>query len=199
MFCGNCGKQIEDNQNFCPYCGHRTTKPVYNCSNSTNTGDPQCNNYGYQSHGSQDDVKNYNLVTAYVEMFKKYAQFSGRSRRSEYWLAVLANCIIIMIAYTVLFIPLICDIVSNGEPSGVSFVVVAVVGIILLIYSFAVIVPVLAMGVRRLHDTGKSGWYMLMSLIPYVGPIILIIFMATDSQSGTNQYGPNPKEQRIAI
>ena len=71
-------------------------------------------------------------------------------------------------------------------------------GIIALsIYSLVILVPTWALTVRRLHDIGKSGWFALLSLIPYVGSIIIIIFAAMDSQPGPNQYGPNPKENII--
>ena len=62
------------------------------------------------------------------------------------------------------------------------------------LYTLVVFVPSLALSVRRLHDTGKSGWWMLISLIPLVGPLIVLFFMVKDSQPGTNEYGPNPKE-----
>jgi uncharacterized membrane protein YhaH (DUF805 family) len=61
------------------------------------------------------------------------------------------------------------------------------------IYSLAVLIPSLAVSVRRLHDTNRTGWWVLIGLIPLVGTIILIVFLATDSQPGENQYGPNPK------
>lgn len=62
------------------------------------------------------------------------------------------------------------------------------------LYTLVVFVPSLALSVRRLHDTGKSGWWMLITLIPLVGPLIMLFFMVKDSQPGTNEYGPNPKE-----
>lgn len=67
-------------------------------------------------------------------------------------------------------------------------------GLLGLLYSIAILVPSIAVGVRRLHDTGRSGWWLLIGLIPIVGWIIAIMWLATDSQTGTNTYGPNPKE-----
>lgn len=188
MYCGNCGQQIADNQLFCPYCGSKTKASTYTNVDTGHAFYQQGSTFYSNTH-----VKNYNLISAYTEMFKKYAKFEGRSRRSEYWFAALANWIIIMAAYMILFIPMISDIAANGEPTGASLTISIVVGLVLMVYAFAALVPSLALGVRRLHDTGKSGWYMLMGLIPYVGSIILIVFMATDSQNGPNQYGPNPK------
>ncbi len=71
----------------------------------------------------------------------------------------------------------------------VGYIFLALLGI----YSLATLIPSLAVGIRRLHDTGKSGWWIFISLIPFVGPIILLIFLVKDSDPGTNLYGPNPK------
>jgi uncharacterized membrane protein YhaH (DUF805 family) len=70
--------------------------------------------------------------------------------------------------------------------------------IVAIVYGIAVFVPALAVGVRRLHDVGKSGWYYFIVLIPIAGPIWFLVLMCTDSQPGDNQYGPNPKEQQLA-
>jgi uncharacterized membrane protein YhaH (DUF805 family) len=69
-------------------------------------------------------------------------------------------------------------------------------GVLAGLYSLAVLIPSIAVGVRRLHDTGRSGWWLLISLVPLIGIIVLIVFLATDSQPGANQYGPNPKGAR---
>jgi len=110
----------------------------------------------------------------YIEVLKKYAVFSGRARRKEYWMFVLFNVIISVV---------------------LSFVegLVGSAGVIGILYSLAVLVPGLAVSVRRLHDTGRSGWWVLINLIPLVGLIVFIVFAAQDSQAGENQYGPNPK------
>lgn len=114
-----------------------------------------------------------------VENWKKvvlqnYANFEGRARRREFWLYVAANAII--------------SIVLNvlGQVSSL-FSIVA------LLYGLAVIVPGIAVGVRRLHDIGKPGILLLVGLIPCVGFILLIVWAAQDSQRGSNQYGPSEK------
>ena len=77
---------------------------------------------------------------------------------------------------------------------SISFLEVAVVMYLVMgLYSFVIIIPSLSIIVRRLHDTGKSGWMILLGLIPFAGVIIIFVFMLLDSQPGTNQYGPNPK------
>jgi uncharacterized membrane protein YhaH (DUF805 family) len=104
---------------------------------------------------------------------KKYADFSGRARRSEYWwwfVAYLIGAIVVGI---------IDGIIGTS--------------ILEFIYIIAVICPNLAVGVRRLHDTGKSGWWLLIGLIPLIGAIVLIVFFATDGDQLDNQYGPSPK------
>ena len=110
----------------------------------------------------------------YFEVLKKYAVFSGRARRKEYWFFFLIN---IIIAFVLGFIEGLF-----GSP-----------GIISMIYSLAVLIPGIAVSVRRLHDTNRSGWWLLIGLIPIIGAIVLIVFMVQDSQSGENQYGGNPK------
>ncbi len=110
----------------------------------------------------------------YLQVLKKYAVFSGRARRMEYWYFMLFN---IIIAGALSWIDNL--IWTYGMLSG--------------LYSLAVLLPEIGVGVRRLHDTGRSGWWLLIGLIPLIGTIILIIYMVSDSQAGTNQYGPSPK------
>ncbi len=115
----------------------------------------------------------------YVEVLKKYAVFDGRAGRPEYWYFVLFN-IIASIAFAIL------DNVFGtfSKDSGI--------GVLGGIYSLAVLLPSIGVGIRRLHDIGRSGWWLLIGAIPIVGWIILIIWAATESDSGGNQYGPGP-------
>ena len=117
----------------------------------------------------------------FLYCLQHYADFTGRARRSEYWYFVLFN-----------FIVSILIGLSLGGIAG-RLNVPALVYLVHL-WSLAVFIPSLAVSVRRLHDIGRSGWWLLLSLIPLVGAIILIIWHCTDSQPGANQYGPNPKE-----
>lgn len=111
---------------------------------------------------------------------KKYACFSGRARRQEYWLFFLFNFIA---AFVVGFI--------GGFLASVTGVdAFAFFG---AIYNLAVLIPSFAVFCRRMHDTGRSGWWWLIGLIPFVGIIVLLVFCCLDSQPGENQYGPNPK------
>lgn len=104
---------------------------------------------------------------------KKYADFSGRARRSEYWFFSLAAFIAYVIAYAI------------GAAIGNQF--------LYYIVALALFVPGLAAGARRLHDTDKSGWLLLIGIIPILGAIVLLVFFVQDGTPGTNQYGPSPK------
>lgn len=110
----------------------------------------------------------------YTEVLKQYATFTGRARRKEYWMFVLFNAIIGLLLYSLTFI------------SETLLFVYA-------IYLLAVLVPSLAVIVRRLHDTNRSGWWFFISFVPLVGGIILIVFMIIEGDKGTNQYGEDPK------
>jgi uncharacterized membrane protein YhaH (DUF805 family) len=117
----------------------------------------------------------------YLMVLKKYAVFSGRSGRKEFWMFVLVN-ILIMVG-----IGIIENMAGLAQESGSG-------GPISGLYSLAVLIPSLAVAVRRLHDTNRSGWNILWGLIPLVGAIVLIVFYAQEGQAVANQYGPNPKE-----
>ena len=116
----------------------------------------------------------------YLMVWKKYAQFSGRSRRKEYWMFALFNCLFCLPLY-------ILALVFREDAIGSIFLG------LYFIYVLAILLPSLAVGVRRLHDTGKSGWMLLLCLIPIVGGIIVLVFTVLDSNPGPNEYGPNPK------
>jgi uncharacterized membrane protein YhaH (DUF805 family) len=120
-------------------------------------------------------------VSWYLEVLKKYAVFDGRARRKEYWMFVLINFVI-----TVVLILIDILIGTFSPQTGV--------GLLQGLYALAVLIPFITVTVRRLHDTGRSGWSMLIGLIPIIGGIVLLIFMVQDSQPGANQYGPNPKD-----
>lgn len=113
----------------------------------------------------------------YIEVLKKYAVFSGRATRKEYWLFVLVNLII---GFAIGFIFGILSIPKASLPVS-------------LAYGLAILIPSIAVTVRRLHDTGRSAWWLCLALIPYLGALVLFIFYVLDSQPGDNQYGPNPK------
>lgn len=118
----------------------------------------------------------------YVMVWRRYAEFTGRSRRKEYWMFALIN----MIAFAVLY-GAATVVLLNGS-TGLAFMVYLLCGV----YGLAALVPGLAVSVRRLHDTNKSGWWLLLCLIP-LGGLVILIFECLDSDPSDNQYGPNPK------
>jgi uncharacterized membrane protein YhaH (DUF805 family) len=152
MFCKHCGNQLPDNAKFCDSCGAPAARqeaavPTY--------------------IAEVVDKSPVGFLDAIRLYFNNYANFSGRSRRSEYWYAQLFAVIL-----------------------GTVF------GLILpdlsWLLTLALFVPNLSVAVRRLHDSGKSGWYYLWSLLPIAGGIIVLIRLCKDSE-GDNQWGPSPK------
>lgn len=117
-------------------------------------------------------------------VFGKYATFSGRARRKEYW---YWNIFVVLITYLI-YIPLSLYGSYNDEAFATSLTL-----IITFIICVGTIVPSIAVSVRRLHDIGKSGWWYFISFIPGIGGIILFVFTLMDSQPGANEYGENPK------
>lgn len=112
----------------------------------------------------------------YLKVLKQYADFNGRARRQEYWMFVLFNIIFSIVA-------------------GALDTTLGTWGAIGGLYALAILVPSLAVSVRRLHDIGKSGWMLLIALIPVIGVIWLLVLLITDSTPRSNQYGANPKNQ----
>jgi len=106
-------------------------------------------------------------------MRDNYANFSGRARRSEYWYFTLFNVLAIIL------------LALLGLVTGIFF-------IFYLVYIIAMIIPSLAVSVRRLHDTGKSGWFILLGLVP-LGGLVLLVFYCIEGDRGPNEYGPDPK------
>jgi len=111
----------------------------------------------------------------YVGAFQKFAEFNGRARRTEYWMFMLFN-ILISIALSIV------EVAADMK-----------LPILSGLYSLAVLIPALAVAVRRLHDTGRSGWWLLLAFVPILGGLVLLVFAVLDSQPDANEYGPNPK------
>lgn len=111
---------------------------------------------------------------------RKYSTFTGRSQRKEYWLYILF----------VLVVVLVLTIIENmlGWVESESDT-----GALTTLFMFGILLPSIAVATRRLHDIGRSGWWQLVSLIPLIGPLVLLFWLVKDSDSGENTYGPNPK------
>jgi uncharacterized membrane protein YhaH (DUF805 family) len=152
VFCKGCGKEIHESAPTCPHCGAPQFSNSKNASNSAG-GD------GFFELGFRP--------------FQKYADFSGRARRKEYWYFVL---VCFLINFTIGFI---------GGLMGHSMQ--AITGIFTILFSLGTLLPSIAVGVRRMHDTDRSGWWILF-------PIVNLVFLCIDGQQGSNRFGDNPKE-----
>ncbi|AWT34998.1 membrane protein [Deinococcus arenae] len=124
-----------------------------------------------------------------------YANFTGRARRREYWMFTLINSVILILLQIPVqgaVIAMAAQNEADTAPSAGLTGVTLIFLILLVVYSLAVMVPSIAVTVRRLHDTGKSGWWYLLNLIP-LGSLVILVFMVLDSEPGSNKWGPNPK------
>lgn len=109
----------------------------------------------------------------YLAVLKNYVGFNGRARRAEYWQFVLFNVIALIVC-------LVIDLAIGSQ-------------VLYYLYLLAVLLPSLAVGARRLHDTDRSGWWLLIGLIPLIGGIVLLVFMCLEGTRGNNKYGADPK------
>ncbi len=109
----------------------------------------------------------------YIKVLKNYAVFSGRAQRTEYWMFILFNFII------TLALGFVGAAINNP-------------GVLTGLYSLAVLIPGLAVLFRRLHDTGRSGWWILIFLVPVIGALVILVFLVLASEEGENEHGPNP-------
>ena len=182
MQCPHCGNDVAEGAAFYTTCGARQQAPAapvnpysnpnpygqanpYGQPNSNPyaNANPYGNPYGAGYRGPRPSVSFGDAIRLF---FENYANFNGRARRSEYWYAYLFNMLLSLVSW------------------------IPVIG---WIAAVAVLVPSLAVAVRRMHDLGKSGWSLLVGLIPFVGGIIVLIWMCSDSEPRPNQYGPSPK------
>lgn len=192
MFCQQCGTQIEDGLAFCTTCGAKqisaqtnqaantlvtpsNTTPVQPAQNQyvqqnnqgyAPQGYAQPNTYAYSNESTTGSPKRVGFGEAIKLFFINYVNFTGRSTASEYWWAFLFN---FLVSLCTAWIPVVGQLISLG-----------------------LLLPGLALGIRRLHDTGKAWYYMFMGLIPLAGFIILIIQYCKESDAD-NQWGPAPR------
>lgn len=115
----------------------------------------------------------------YLKVLKNYVNFSGRARRKEYWMFFLIS---ILIGFGLGLIDGVLGLRSTGS-----------IGMLGLLYNLFILLPSFAVGARRLHDLGRSGWWQLIVLIPIIGVIVLIVWYASEGESGSNAYGDDPK------
>lgn len=116
----------------------------------------------------------------YLNAIRKYCDCKGRASRKEYWMFVLINFLISLV------FALLDAVVQHTTSIKLN--------VLSLLYGIAILCPALGLSIRRLHDVGRSGRWLLLIFVPFVGSIVLLVFSLMDSQSGANEYGPNPKE-----
>ena len=120
------------------------------------------------------------VMIIYFTVLKKFLKFSGRSRMSEFWIFTLINFVFMILA---IILDNLTGILFRSIPFGAFFI----------IYTLLVFLPSLALLVRRMHDVGKNGWYVLLTFIPLIGTVWLLALCITEGNPGENKYGPNPK------
>jgi len=216
VFCEHCGEQIDSNALTCPKCGaavasqvpqQQYQQPIYQ--------QPQYQQYQQQQYQYQYQQPQYQQVFTnqtpqsdhsmfgwYAAVLKKYADFSGRARRKEYWMFYLCNFLISIIPTAIIYYYLFTDFFNNINYNTESAGYMPTVNlgalfyiciILLLVYGLAVFLPSIAVVVRRLHDIGKSGVWYFIAFVPYIGGIWLLVLMVTAGTVGPNQYGNDPK------
>jgi uncharacterized membrane protein YhaH (DUF805 family) len=117
---------------------------------------------------------------------KRYADFNGRSRRKEYWMFALFTFIVYAVLYALMFMGMDYE---TGQPGVLGMLAMGLLGL----FALGVLVPSIAVAVRRFHDQDKSGWFVLLAFIPFIGGLILLVFMCLEGTRGPNRFGEDPK------
>ena len=162
MFCPKCGRPVSDGAQFCSSCGN----PLGNTRPANDTTD-KIKKFFNDMQACADDLKGPEPVE-FVKAIKLYGlyalNFRGRSSKSEFWWGILFS---LLAGFALNLVPIV------GSLAGL-----------------ALIIPNLAIAIRRMHDIGKSGWNLLLFLIPFAGPIVILVYFCSDSQPSPNQWGP---------
>ena len=178
MFCSKCGVSAVSQQVFCSSCGNRLVAQSLDAS---------ALNYPSFWPGVDLDGRNapapMNLVETIDFSYKNYARFSGRASRSEYWYWVLFSQLSFAIVYLATALTVEFENAHYGEP----------IYFAAWLSVLSTIIPGMARGVRRLHDTNRSGGFLFLLLIPFVGSILLLVYFCTDGDAVPNRYGPPSK------
>jgi uncharacterized membrane protein YhaH (DUF805 family) len=117
----------------------------------------------------------------YLKVLRQYADFTGRARRTEFWMFILFSVLISLV------------LALADWALGLQVLPGTTTGVLGALYGVAVLIPTLAVTVRRLHDTGRSGFWIFIGLVPVVGAIVLLVFEVMEGQRGDNAHGPDPK------
>lgn len=206
MFCKNCGAEISDNAVVCMKCGVLVGDGDKYCPTCGAEPDPKaviCVKCGCTlspfpiKKNSAQDTTHVTLKKSIRVCYSKYATFSGRACRAEFWYWHLFNVIIILSAFALsaFCVALRPIIQPNATQDAAACVIIGMVFYLggLLWVIFGNLLPSLAVSVRRLHDTDRSGWWLLLMFLPLLGSVILLIWMCQDSNPYPNKYGVNTK------
>jgi len=187
MFCINCGGQNLAEASFCASCGSPTNKAqqTYSPPMQAPPVMPMQMTPAMQGYGAQLAPRPMDLVQAVKSSFRKFADFKGRASRSEYWYFALATNVG---PYLLVIAGSFFSALLGG--SDLAYAISNLIGLVAAAALLASIIPSLACATRRLHDTGHSGGAIFLSLIPIVGPIILIVWLASAGEPVDNKYGP---------
>jgi len=200
-FCSKCGAALPPQAGFCPKCGGvagfggTSSSPPENPNVVTPPQPamaPQQRSQPFSTPYRPAVERDLSTIDWMVMPLKKYADFSGRSQRMEYWMYFLLNfgVLVLLVGLALAGIPW-SEYRTNPQAPPGSLTIVSV--ILLMIWIFGTFIPSIAVEVRRFHDQDKSGWFWFLRLVPYVGGIIIIVFMGIDGTPGPNRYGPDPK------
>ena len=188
MFCRNCGKEIAENAVVCIHCGVKAGDGNKFCSNCGAQPDPlaciciKCSN-PLKSSNSKEVISSFR--DAIDSCFKKYTTFTGRANRSEYWFFYLFIILLLFLSsFNEALQEILFKILFKGHYESTESLI--------FLPMLATYLPSLAVQVRRLHDIGKSGWWISIGFIPLIGWIWMIVLMCLPSQEGDNKYGVNP-------
>lgn len=188
-FCPHCGAEVNGGF-FCAQCGAQLTGETP--FDNTASGDFNPYTLGNQtvqrsSAYDPDDV-DPGFWGGYAACWRKYSCSRGRASRGEYWGFNIVNTLIMFVWYAALFI--FFSVLEDLETIGVIVVIIGT------LYAFATVLPAINAAVRRLHDQDRSGWFFLLAFIPYIGGLILAVFLLFPPTQGPNQYGPQPMKKR---
>ena len=195
--CKDCGGMVSPNAVVCPHCG--APLKIMNAQNRSYPYSFLNNNRGDTYSNTQSNIikplaqPKVGFVEAIQTCFKKYVDFGGRARRSEFWNFYLFTFIISMCFTTLYSILLALSFDSFNSVNEGVYRVANIILIICYLFGLVIFLPCLSVSIRRLHDIGKSGWFYLLGFIPIVGIIILVVWYAKDSDVETNKYGVSPK------
>ena len=130
-----------------------------------------------------------------LKPFVRYADFSGRSRRKEFWMFTLLHMLVVCFLIMLMFIGSAPLASGDGDIGALGILAI----VLLILWVLATFIPNLAVQVRRFHDQDKSGWFVLLGLIPYLGGLIIIVFMVLEGTAGANRFGPDPKDRSAGM